>query len=86
MLQPRFPRRGLDGTVESALRIVAGYTPKDKTPRFVVRPEKPRAKTIQVRVEGGTAAKWATKTAAILGQTVRSSAFQFRPSLAMFSF
>ena len=85
MLQSRFPRRGLDGTVEAALRIVAGYTPKDKTPRFVVRPEKPRGKTIQVRVEGGTA-KWATKTVAILGQTVRSSAFQFRLSLAMFFF
>ena len=28
MLQSRFLRRGLDGTVEAVLQIVAGYTPK----------------------------------------------------------
>ena len=66
-------RRGLDPTVEAALRITAGYTPKQSRPRFVLRPKKNQTSSLQVRVEGirhGT-----TTSARILGQTVASSAF-----------
>ncbi|CAE7415353.1 unnamed protein product, partial [Symbiodinium sp. CCMP2592] len=35
-------RYGLDPTVETALRVVALYTPKQCRPRFILRPEKNR--------------------------------------------
>lgn len=66
-------RRGLDGTVETALRVVALYTPTQSRPRFILRPQKNRTSSLQVRVEGIRG----TTSAKILGQTVWSSAVSF---------
>ncbi|CAE7895608.1 unnamed protein product [Symbiodinium microadriaticum] len=58
-------RYGLDATVETALRVVAMYTPKQSRPRFILRPQKNRTSSLQVRVEGIRG----TTSAKILGQT-----------------